>query len=128
MARALIPPRVMRQLRALSESAMPDTAVFRRPGQATPNGRGGVVPGAPTLVATPCRVLEGAGDEDDADELRRAGATRRLFVPAAFAVGEADEVTSHTLNGVAVAEVWRVVYAPPPNSYSADRVVGLTKG
>lgn len=128
MPRPLISPRTMRQLRAISERAMPDAATFRRPGASTSNGRGGVTPGTPTTATTPCRVVEGTGDEAGADELRLAGATRRLFVPVSFAVDLADEVTAHTLNGAAVAGVWHVVYAPAPNAYSADRLVGLKKG
>jgi hypothetical protein len=128
MPRALISARVMRGLRALSERAMPDSATFSRPGAPASNGRGGTTPGTPTTATTPCRVVEGTGDEDDADALRRAGATRRLFVPVTFTVDETHTVTSHTLDGVAVAEVWDVVWAPAPNGYSADRCVGIRKG
>lgn len=128
MPRPLISSRTMAKLRTISERAMPDTATFARPGAPTSNGRGSTNSGTPTLHVTPCRVLEGVGDEDEADDLRRAGATRRLYVPVTFAVDETHTITSHTLAGVTVAGVWNVVWAPEPNGYSADRLVGIAKG
>ena len=127
MARALISPRVMTKARALSERAMPDQVTVRRAGEPMSNGRGGTIPGAPITATYACRYRDLNGDEQADEGLIRAGASAAIAVPLTADVVETDEVVL-TLNGVADPVPWAIVYAPEPNTYSADRTVGLKRG
>jgi hypothetical protein len=124
MAKPILSTRTLTSLRRLAERAMQDAVSFSVPGVPVSNGRGGVEPGVPTVVAGLARYLDGAGDakEPALGQLTLRQAQARLWWPlGASAIPEGAGVTAQ-------GEVWHVVYAPEPDALSVFRLLGIKRG